>query len=69
MMKPYCSRIGRTWYSVRRSRKREQDLRAVERRDRDQVEDHQHDVDQDEQVQDLDEQIGPGTASSGSASR
>ena len=52
-MKPYCSRNGRTWYSVRRSMNANMHLRAVERRDRDEVEDHQHEVDLDEQVQDV----------------
>ena len=53
MMKPYCSRSGRTWYSVRRSMNANMHLRAVERRDRDEVEDHQQQVDLDEQEQDL----------------
>ena len=48
---------------------REQDLRAVERRDRDQVEDHQEQVDLDEQVEDLQTSIGSWTASSGLAIR
>ena len=53
MIRPYCSRNGRIWYSVRRSMNANMHLRAVERRDRDEVEDHQQQVDLDEQEQDL----------------
>ena len=45
-------------YSVCAVERREQHLRAVERRDRDEVEDHQDDVDVDEEVEDQDDDLG-----------
>ena len=49
--KPYCSRIGRSCHAVCAVEDREQHLRAVEGRDRDEVEDHQDDVDRHEAVE------------------
>ena len=49
---PYCSRTARTWQARPRVEERVQHLRAVQRRDRDEVEDHQQQVDLDEEEED-----------------